>query len=87
MDALDRHRVHFGELKAAENTAARAEVLQFADELHDSQGKTWRDLRSRKAECKPHAPTPQECRDKSAEVRVMRERDATYFNDTTNPYA
>jgi hypothetical protein len=39
------------------------------------------------AKPKAKPPTWEQCIAKSREIRIKRERDATYWNDTTNPYA
>lgn len=88
---------------AAENAAARAEVYEWAEELYLDQLEAWRAnmdsyqdrLRKWRAAggvglepARPkRPPTLEQCREKSRQIRIKRERDATYYHDLTNPYA
>lgn len=71
----------FRELVAVESVAARRVVIQFADRLFDDQLATWDANRAAGRPNKPRPPTRQECRAKSVQIRVKRERDTTSRND------
>lgn len=79
--------VQFDELVASEAAAARAEVVRFAAEEYLSQGASWRRMKAAgDPATKPRPPSLAECRAMSRRIRLKRERQATHFNDTTDPY-
>lgn len=80
----------FRELVAVEDAVARDEVIEFGQELHDSDYRAWEracasaDLAGKPRPEKPRAAfDPAWCREKSREIRVKRERNSTYFNQLT----
>lgn len=85
-------RFHFSEVTAVESLDARDEVVGFAVELQADDLRSWE--RSCAEADRLGRPRPQKsrlafdlehCRAESRRIRLKRERDATYFNDLTNP--
>ena len=74
-------------IHAVESVEARNEVIAFAADLFRDQLETWYHLRATRQTCRRYPPTWDECYAKSRQIRLRRERDATYYNDSTNPYA
>lgn len=80
----------FRELVALEDAAAREEVIGFAEEIHESDLRAWEkacaaaDLAGKPRPQRTRASQDRAwCREKSREIRVKRERHATYFNQLT----
>jgi hypothetical protein len=88
---------------AAESSAAREEVYEWAAELYEDPQRAheanWRTYQERRrkwersgraagepAPLKPRPATWEECLAKSRQIRIKRERDATFYDDSTNPY-
>lgn len=80
----------FRSLVAVEGVDAREEVIGFAEELHTSDLAAWE--RACAAADRAGKPRPQRtvasrdrewCRNKSRDIRVRRERNASYFNQLT----
>jgi hypothetical protein len=80
------HAVECVSVVAMEKVDARREVVEYAEELLVDQRETWLHLKRTHQPCKPYPATREQCRAKSREIRLKRERDATYRNDTTNPH-
>lgn len=78
--------LRFESLTAAESIEARAEVVGWAEDLYVDQLRTWEVHKATDRRNRTRPPTLAECRAKSAEIRRKRERDATYFNQLTNPH-
>lgn len=81
----------FVELDARESQNARAEVADFAVEQRDSNLRAWErscgeaDRLGKPRPQKPRAAFDLDwCRNKSAQIRTKRERDASYFNQLTS---
>jgi hypothetical protein len=81
------HAVECSSIVAMEKVDARREVVEYAEELHREQLETHLHLKRTGQRTKSRPPTADECRAKSREIRIKRERDATHRNDSTNPYA
>lgn len=86
MQAVSANAVRFDTLVARESVDARTEVVEWAQELFVEQLHTYGERKRKRLPLK-RPPTKGECREKSREIRIKRERDATYWNDTTNTAA
>ena len=82
----------FAVLVALENAEARTEVIEFGHELHATDLAAWeRGCQAADRAGKPRpertrsSQDPRWCREKSRAIRIKRERNETYFNQTTNP--
>lgn len=80
------HAVECSSIVAMEKVDARREVVEFAEDLHREQLETHLHLKRTGQRVKPQPPTAEECRAKSRQIRLKRERDATHYDDSTNPY-
>lgn len=80
------HAVTYRELKAVELADARLEVVEWAADLYEDQLATWERKKRLNRRNKARPPTVRECRDKSREIRIKRERDTTYWNDLVSPH-
>lgn len=86
--------VTFTTIHAVESIEARAEVEEFALELHESDLRSWeKSCDQARALGKPlpqksrHAFDLAHCRAESKRIRTKRERTSTYWNDFIDPYA
>lgn len=68
-------------LVAVESSAARRNVIRFAEKLHDDQLQTWARNRERGVANKARPPSRAECLAKSVQIRRKREVDSHYWND------
>ena len=69
-----------GSLVAVERAATRDAVVKYARQLYASQHKLWQRNADQGLPNKPRPPTWAECIAKSRQLRIKRERNATYFN-------
>lgn len=73
----------FVSLVAIESRATRGAVERWARKLWDDQQRIWSRNQEQGERNKSRPPTIDECREKSRQIRLKRERDDSYFHRLT----